>query len=225
MGVYTQAITPKQSCVLCMESANFCVCKKCEAEFSNQINSCKTCAHPINSNLDFCGQCLSNAPIFSRAYTLYDYQGLVAQLIKAFKYDKQLCIGDYFAHKLADKYQSLQDYDAIIPMPLSSERIKERGFNQVLELLNVIKRKQQVIIDTHSIKRIKTTQSLANLSFEQRQIEIKGAFEAKPVPYKRVLLVDDIMTTGASLSELAKTLLKVGVISFDTLTLSRTSKL
>jgi predicted amidophosphoribosyltransferase len=56
--------------------------------------------------------------------------------VKLFKYNKQLCIGGYFAHKLADKYQLLPDYDAIIPMPLSPQRIRERGFNQVLELLS-----------------------------------------------------------------------------------------
>ncbi|SSC09407.1 ComF family protein [thiotrophic endosymbiont of Bathymodiolus puteoserpentis (Logatchev)] len=223
MGIYTQAIIPKQSCMLCIEPANFCVCQECEAEFSNQENRCQSCAHPVNSNsnLDFCGQCLSHSPAFSRAYTLYDYQGLVAQLIKLFKYNKQLCIGDYFAYKLADKYQSLPDYDAIIPMPLSPKRIQERGFNQVLELLSVIRRKQGIMVDTHSVKRIKATQSLTNLKAEQRQQEVKGAFYAESILYQRVLLVDDVMTTGASLNELAKTVISAGVQSCDVLTLSR----
>jgi predicted amidophosphoribosyltransferase len=96
--------------MLCIEPANFCVCQECEAEFSNQANRCQSCAHPVNSNsnLDFCGQCLSHSPAFNRTYTVYDYQGLVAQLIKLFKYNKQLCVGSYFAHKLADKYQRFE---------------------------------------------------------------------------------------------------------------------
>ncbi|SMN13771.1 Competence protein F homolog, phosphoribosyltransferase domain; protein YhgH required for utilization of DNA as sole source of carbon and energy [Bathymodiolus heckerae thiotrophic gill symbiont] len=204
-----------------MEQAKFCVCEACEAEFSNQQNRCQSCAYPINGNLDFCGQCLNHSPVFNRAYTLYDYQDLVAQLIKSFKYSQQLCIGDYFAHKLADKYQLLQDYDAIIPMPLSCQRIRERGFNQVLELLSVIKKKPQVIVDTHSIKRIKATQSLESLNPEQRQKEVKGAFYADLISYQRVLLVDDVMTTGASLNELAKTVIKAGAKTCDVLTLSR----
>ena len=207
--------------MLCSEPANFCVCQECEAEFSNQANRCQSCAHPISGNLDFCGQCLSHSPNFNHAYTLYDYQDLVAQLIKSFKYDKQLCIGDYFAYKLADKYQLLPDYDAIIPMPLSPKRIQERGFNQVLELLSVIKREQEVVVDTRSIKRVKVTQSLTNLKAEQRQQEVKGAFNAQLLSYKKVLLVDDVMTTGASLNELAKTVIKAGVQSCDVLTLSR----
>lgn len=204
-----------------MEPANFCVCQECEAEFSNQANRCQSCAHPISGNLNFCGQCLRHSPNFNHAYTLYDYQDLVAQLIKSFKYDKQLCIGDYFAHKLADKYQSLPDYDAIIPMPLSPKRIQERGFNQVLELLSVIKREQEVVVDTRSIKRVKVTQSLTNLKAEQRQQEVKGAFHAESISYQRVLLVDDVMTTGASLNELAKTVIKAGVEICDVLILSR----
>lgn len=205
-----------------MESAEFCICQACSSKFYNQQNRCLSCAYPIMGNLDFCGQCLSHSPIFNRAYTLYDYQGLVAQLIKAFKYGHQLCIGDYFAHKLNDSYQTMpRYYDAIIPMPLNPSRIHERGFNQVLELLNVIKRKQPVIIDAHSIQRIKATRPLAKLTLKQRQLEIKGSFYAGAIPYQSVLLVDDIMTTGASLNELAKTIIKAGVKACDVLTLSR----
>jgi len=204
-----------------MEPASFCICQACEAEFSNQTNRCQSCAHPISGNLDFCGQCLSHSPAFNRAYTLYDYQDLVAQLIKIFKYNQRLCVGHYFAHKLADKYQTMQNYDAIIPMPLSRQRIRERGFNQVSELLNIIKKNPNHIIDTHSVHRIKATQPLATLTPEQRQKEIKGAFHANIISYQRVLLVDDVMTTGVSLNELAKTILKAGAKNCDILTLSR----
>jgi ComF family protein len=112
-------------------------------------------------------------------------------------------------------------YDAIIPMPLSPQRIRERGFNQVLELLSVIKRQQKVVIDTHSVQRIKATKPLSNLNPEQRKLEIKGAFHATPIRYQRILLVDDIMTTGASLNELAKTLMQAGAQSCDVLVLAK----
>ncbi len=205
-----------------MESASFCVCQDCEATFTNASNRCQSCAQPMTGKLDFCGQCLSRSPHFNRAYTLYDYQDLIAQLIKSFKYDKQLCVGRYFAHKLHNMYQSLEHYDAIIPMPLSAKRIKERGFNQVLEMLSVIKKQSDCVVDAHSVKRIKATQSLANLNPEQRQKELRDAFQAEPIAYQHILLVDDVMTTGASLNELAKTLMKAGAKSCDVLTLART---
>ena len=208
-----------------MQFANFCVCEDCESTFSNPLNRCQSCANPITENLEFCGACLNHTPAFSRAYTLYDYQGLIAQLIKLFKYDKQLCIGHYFAHKLHNFYQSLECYDAIIPMPLNSKRIRQRGFNQALEILRVIKQRTDCIIDVNSVKRIKATKSLANLNPQQRQKELKYAFQSKPIAYQHILLVDDVITTGASLNELAKTLIKAGALSCDVLTLAKTPAL
>ncbi len=227
MGLYSRlsALIPDQSCVLCAENAKFCVCHECESSFSNHQSRCKSCAHPIIGELDFCGQCLAHAPAFNRAYTLYDYQGAIADLIKIFKFDHRLCVGDYFAHQLFDLYQSITSkntqYDAIIPVPLSRSRMSERGYNQVLELLNVISKKTNIIIDTHSVDRIKATQPLSALNPEQRKQEIKGAFKAQPMNYKSVLLVDDVMTTGSSLNELAKIVIKAGVKSCDVMTLAR----
>lgn len=221
MGIY-QRLTSQQVCVLCSEQAKFCICDNCAQDFTNHTHRCQSCAYPIGKDLDFCGQCLSRSPVFNYAYTLYDYQGDIAQLIKDFKYNHQLCIGDYFAHQLYDLYQTLPDYDAIIPMPLSKERIKERGFNQVLELLRKIQQKTSTVIDIHSVKRIKATQSLFELNPEQRRTEIKGAFDVKPMSYQKILLVDDIITTGASLNELARTILKNTDVNYcDVMTLAR----
>jgi len=228
MGIYSRLsiLTPGQSCVLCTENAQFCVCHECESSFSNHHSRCRSCAHPITGELDFCGQCLAHAPAFNRAYTLYDYQGAIADLIKAFKFDHQLCIGDYFAHQFYDLYQSIANkniqYDAIIPMPLSRDRMIERGYNQVSELLRVISKTTNITIDTHSVDRIKATQPLSALNPEERKSEIKGAFSVKPMPHNRVLLVDDVMTTGSSLNELANTILKnTEVKSCDVMTLAR----
>ncbi|KAA0445322.1 MAG: ComF family protein [Candidatus Thioglobus sp.] len=222
MGIY-QRLAPKQACILCLEQAQFCVCPTCSKSFSNHPNRCQSCAAAIGAQLDFCGQCLTHSPAFDRAHTLYDYQGDIAELIKIFKYDgKKLCIGDYFSRQLYDLYQTLPAYDAIIPMPLSKERVKVRGFNQVLELLRQIKRKTPTIIDIHSVKRIKATRQLFELNLEQRRAEIKGAFIANPMPYQKVLLVDDIITTGSSLNELATTILKTtSVTHCDVMTLAR----
>lgn len=227
MGIYTRLKTfiPKQSCVLCAELSTFCICPICQSTFTNQTNRCLSCAHPLRHSLDFCGQCLTHAPYFDRVYTLYDYQDSVAKLIKRFKYQHQLCIGHYFAYQLYDLYQLITSnntrYDAIIPMPLNAKRIHQRGYNQVLELLRIIAKKTAIRIDTSSIYRIKATRPLASLKLAERQKEIKGVFAAKPMDYQRVLLVDDVMTTGSSLNELAKTLIKAGAGRCDVMTLAR----
>ena len=227
MGIYQRVVKllPKQSCVLCLESAEFCVCKQCESGLTDTSNRCLSCATKLSSGLSFCGSCLSHAPNFSKAYTLYDYSDHCATLIKHFKFDHQLCIGDFFAHKLYDKFQTIVaengKYDAIIPLPLSRDRIKERGYNQTHELLRVIAKKSNILIDQKSVKRTKATRALSTLNLEERKREIQNAFSAQAMSYDRVLLVDDVMTTGSSLNELAKTLLKAGVKSCDVLTVAR----
>lgn len=231
MGIYTRLnpLIPKQFCVLCAELSTFCVCQTCQLTFANNTNRCHSCAHPLpqstKQSLYFCGQCLAHSKHFDRAYTLYNYQDLIAQLIKRFKYNHQLCIGDYFAYKLYDLYQSITPnnthYDAIIPMPLNAKRIHQRGYNQVLELLRILAKKTAIKIDTISVSRIKATRPLSSLKLSQRQNEIKGVFVAKAMNYQRVLLVDDVMTTGSSLNELAKTVIKAGVGRCDVMILAR----
>ena len=221
MGFHTR-LSPKQSCVVCSEASESCVCLACESSFTNHQPRCLSCAHPITTQLNFCGQCLAHSPAFNRAYTLFDYQATVKNLIQQFKFDRQLCVGDFFAKKLYQTYRSMPKYDAIIPMPLSRDRIQQRGFNQVLELLRVIRQKTDTTIDINSVKRIKSTQPLSLLNAEQRKQEIKGAFQVVPMPYKTVLLVDDVMTTGSSLNELATTILQqANIESCDVLTLAR----
>ncbi|MBT4746882.1 MAG: ComF family protein, partial [Candidatus Thioglobus sp.] len=84
-----------------------------------------------------------------------------------------------------------------------------------------IAKKSDILIDQKSVKRIKATRALSTLDLQERQSEIKNAFSAQAMNYQKVLLVDDVMTTGSSLNELAKTVLKAGVGSCDVLTLAR----
>lgn len=222
MRIFSRPV-PKQSCVLCAEPAEFCVCPSCQSELETHQKRCRSCATKLTTDLDFCGQCLAQAPAFRNSYTLFEYNAVCAQLIKSFKFEHKLCVGDYLAHRLFVLYQKIpQDYDAIIPMPLSRARIRERGFNQVLELLRSIHKKTKTIIDSNSVKRIKPTQPLSLLSAEQRRKEIKGAFQVAPMSYKKVLLVDDVMTTGSSLNELATTILGQSNVQIcDVMTLAR----
>lgn len=221
MGFYAR-LTHTQVCVLCGALGKFCVCSACEATFVSRPNRCFSCAATLQSNLQFCGTCLRQSPSFSATHTAYDYSGNYAHVIREFKFAPRLCIGDYLAHQLFDLYQKIGvNYDAIVPMPLSNSRLKSRGFNQVHELLRVIKRRTNVKIDTESVRRIKATTPLFALSADDRRREIKGAFVAKNLNYQRVLLVDDVMTTGASLNELSKTLIRAGVKKCDVMTLAR----
>jgi len=215
-----------QSCIVCAEPSSRVVCESCENEFGLQEQRCLSCALPLNQSLDYCGSCLRTSPSFHRAFTLYDYEGVVAYLIKKMKYDARLSVAQFFAEKMAGRIDEMQSsghhYDAIIPMPLHKARLRERGYNQVVELLRALDKK--ALIDSKSVQRVKQTAPLTDLSLAQRKKEIKGAFSLLvPLTHKRILLVDDVMTSGSSLNELARTILKQSpaVICCDVLTLSR----
>ena len=228
MGIYSRLVKlrPKQACIVCSEPSHHVVCQSCEGEFGVQEQRCLSCALPLNQSLDYCGNCLRISPSFHRAFTLYDYEGVVSYLIKKMKYDARLSVAQFFAEKVAHKIDEMQasghHYDVIIPMPLHKKRLRERGYNQVIELLRI--HDKRILIDSKSVQRVKQTAPLTDLSLAQRKKEIKGAFSlAEPLTHKRILLVDDVMTTGSSLNELAKTILKQSptVICCDVLTLSR----
>lgn len=228
MGIYARLNQnlPKQSCIVCAEPSSRVVCGPCEDEFRVQEQRCLSCALPLNQSLDYCGNCLRTSPSFHRAFTLYDYEGVVAYLIKKMKYEARLSVAQFFAEKVSEKIDEIQasghHYDAIIPMPLHKKRLRERGYNQVVELLRDLNKKGA--LDTMSVQRVKHTTPLTDLSLAQRKKEIKGAFAlAAPLSHKRILLVDDVMTSGSSLNELAKIILKhsPAVACCDVLTLSR----
>jgi|GEM_PF-281723 len=228
MGIYSRLVKlrPRQACIVCSEPSHHVVCQSCEDEFGVQEQRCLSCALPLNQSLDYCGNCLRASPSFHRAFTLYDFEGVVAYLIKKMKYDARLSVAQFFADKMTRKINEMQmsghHYDSIIPMPLHKKRLRERGYNQVVELLRCLDKK--AAIDTKSVQRIKQTAPLTDLSLAQRRKEIKGAFSlAEPLTHKKILLVDDVMTSGSSLNELAKTILKQSpaVVCCDVLTLSR----
>jgi len=228
MGIYSRIAKslPLQCCIVCAEPSFHVVCQSCANEFSITAKRCLSCALPLNQSLEYCGNCLRTSPSFHSAFTLYDYEGVVAYLIKKMKYDARLSVAQFFAEKVSEKIDDMQSsghhYDVIIPMPLHKKRLRERGYNQVVELLKTLDKKMS--IDTRSVQRVKSTVPLTDLSLAQRKKEIKGAFSlAEPLTYKRILLVDDVMTSGSSLNELATTILKQSpaVVCCDALTLSR----
>lgn len=206
MDFYTlkKLLEIKQKCFLCGYYSTNALCPTCDNSLKTHKYRCKSCAIPLNSNLDYCGNCLATPTIFDNAFTLYDYDNFMAKLIINFKYNKQLAIGSFFAKKIAIFYKQLGEYDAIIPVPIHKKRLQNRGYNQVMELLkNIDKRK----IDYKSCIRTKYTKKLVTMNLASRKKELKDAFIiVKPMIYKKILIVDDVLTTTSSVQELSKTI-------------------
>jgi ComF family protein len=102
--------------------------------------------------------------------------------------------------------------DILIPVPLHKQRLVERGFNQSLEISRAVSKQLPVPIDTQCVRRVKSTQAQQTLNITQRKQNIKGCFEMQQSHnYKHVVLIDDVITTGSTVNELAHTLKKSGV--------------
>lgn len=143
-----------------------------------------------------------------------------------YKYKGVLQLADTFAHLLHQQRlpnELEQTIDLIIPMPMHSTRLKERGFNQALELARIISKNTLIKCDYTICQRTKFTPPQASLPLKDRIKNIRGAFSCtQNVQGLRIAIVDDVMTTGASLNELAKTLKEAGAMHIECWVVART---
>ncbi len=156
-----------------------------------------------------------------RAGSLFDYSGPVRHLIHEIKYrgnGHALRALISLARPLLPEWT--READAIVPVPLHPERLKERGFNQSLRLASALFPGER--IEPFLIRRVVNTRAQTGLGLKERAVNVKEAFSAKgPCTFSRVLLVDDIYTTGATVSACAKAILKAGVSEVYVLTMAR----
>lgn len=180
---------------------------------------------PSESHL--CGNCLENKLYFSCARAVVSYETIILNAIHQFKYGRDLSIGSALASFLADfsfPAFEFQDYSLLVPVPLHIKKLRERGFNQSLILANALGKKQRIDVNFSLLKRRKSTLTQTGLSKKEREQNIKGAFEVsnkKKIAGKNIILIDDVYTTGATLNECAKTLVKAGAEKIVALTLAR----
>jgi ComF family protein len=164
---------------------------------------------------------------FAKARSLAHYEGMMADLISHFKYMGASRLAKPLSYLLADYSNSdfsFRDYNLIMPVPLHSRRLRQRGYNQSLLLARTVSSKHSIPLDYKSLKRIRPTQPQTELSWPQRQKNVHGAFAVhKPeaAAEKTILLIDDVFTTGATVEECARALLKAGSKRVDVLTLVR----
>ena len=220
----------KQHCLLCVtsQSGKFGLCQTCLEDLVwSPMNNCLQCG--LNSRGELCGNCLSSAPDFDATYAVFVYTYPVDTLILRYKYGGALSLSHTFGQLMNEKIRSTNHdaIDLIIPMPMHPTRLKERGFNQALEIAKIVDKsltKDKVSkLDFKSVIRQTLTPPQASLPLKDRVKNIKGAFKVnKDLNGKRIALVDDVMTTGASLNELAKTLKKAGATHVECWVIART---
>lgn len=204
--------SPSDAGILCAACAN-------ELQRLNPPH-CPQCALPT-PNGERCGRCLSHPPYYDAARALFRYDFPLDKLIQAFKYGHKLALGPYFGRQLATLAAGIAA-DLIVPLPLHSERLRERGFNQALELARPVSAALQWPLDPHCCLRIRQTATQASLPWRERAKNIRNAFHCSAdLSGKHVLLIDDVMTTGASLDECARTLKLHGAATVTLLVVAR----
>jgi ComF family protein len=214
----------KQKCLLCDSKldalgANIhAVCRACINDLPwHQNNACPQCG--LSSNGQLCGSCISSPPDFDATNSVFLYDFPIDSMMVRYKYGEMLSICAFFGQMLSEKVAT-ESVDLIIPMPMHPARIKERGFNQALEIAKVFGKEK---LDYKSVIRQKLTPPQASLPLKERVKNIKGAFSANVnLTDKRIAIVDDVMTTGASLNELAKTLKAAGASHVECWVIART---
>jgi ComF family protein len=212
-----------QNCLLCAtNNANdIGLCAACLKDLPWQPDSsCPQCG--LTSNYQVCGSCLSSPPYFDASHALCLYTYPLDAMMHTYKYGKQLNLSRTFGQLLLQKIQ-VHKVDLIIPMPMHPTRLKQRGFNQALEIAKILTTNNANLLDYKSVIRQTLTPPQASLPLKDRVKNIKGAFKVNTdLKGKRIAIVDDVMTTGASLNELAKTLKQAGAAHVECWVVART---
>lgn len=221
------ALLPQQ-CFLCGQaSGDAPLCEPCRQALPVLPESfCPRCALPTPS-ASICGRCLTQEPHFDATLACYRYDFPVDKLVQALKYSHRLALANFFAAALASQQRIATGTlaDAILPLPLSRQRLRQRGFNQAAEIARPLARQLKLPLLLDACQRPIDTPPQASLPWQARRKNIRGAFECSvDLSGKSLIVVDDVMTTGATLDEFARTLKKHGAARVTNWVVARTLK-
>ena len=215
-------VLPAQPCLLCGSmTPHSILCDACDASLPYlKAAHCPVCALPT-PNSAICGQCLQHPPHYKRTIAVFAYAFPLNKLILALKYGEKLTLASFLAERLSHRTTVLPD--CIVGMPLHPARLKERGFNQSLLLSKQLGRHLNIPVLTHACVRLRNTPSQSTMPLNERGRNMRKAFSCvQDVAGKHVAIVDDVMTTGATLNELALALLNAGATEVSAWVIART---
>ncbi|MCL5260101.1 MAG: ComF family protein [Gammaproteobacteria bacterium] len=216
-------------CVLCKAPSkrDFDLCLGCEHELPHIKFSCEQCGLPLAVNQAQCGSCLTDPPAFNATKSLFFYEAPIDSLVLALKFNNNLLYANLFGELLAlhlqGYYHNRKLPEVIIPVPLHRDRLRERGYNQALEIARPVAKKLNIQINKFSCVRFKNTLQQSALAFSERKQNIKDAFAVvKPLHAKYVAIIDDVVTTGYTVNEFSKSLRQAGAEKIDVWCVART---
>jgi len=208
------------------------LCAACAGDLQHNVLCCPRCALPLAAPAPLCGECLQRDPPFSAAFAPFVYAHPLDLLVGKLKFAGSLAAGRVLSDLWLDLIERKPPArpDLLVPVPLHRDRLRERGYNQALELARPLGKALGIRLDADLLVRAQSTPAQTNLDAGTRRKNLRGAFEfradrlAAGVLPDHVALIDDVMTTGATLRECARVLRRAGIARVDVWALARAPK-
>jgi ComF family protein len=227
----TQLLWPS-TCVLCRQSGQegLDLCLACAGDLPANDFACRVCAEPLPTSASdlVCGACLRRSPPFGTSFVPFAYGYPLDHLIRGLKFRDELAcgrvLGELFARRLlAVRNGALPEL--IIPVPLAQRRYRERGYNQAAELARPISKLIGVPVRADLIIRQRETVEQTALNQKERRKNVRGAFaHAKSLPARHVAILDDVVTTGSTVREIAQVLRRAGAKRIEVWAIARATR-
>ena len=218
-------------CAVCHGWGRRRVCSDCAKRFAPAVPRCRRCALEVPEGIAVCGGCRIDPPPYRGALAAVSYEYPWDRLIAAYKFHSALDVAPAFTDLLLDAHRR-SDTAApalLLPVPLSAERLRERGYNQAWELARRLGRELGCRADPALLLRVRDTPHQLAFPPDRRAANVRGAFAVEPrrgveLHGRQVTVVDDVMTSGATAAEVARVLLAAGAASVDVWVVARTPR-
>jgi ComF family protein len=210
------------SCVLCgAASPARRLCEACDESLPRlPALQCRRCALPLESG-EICGKCLSNPPLYDSVTAAFVYRFPIDALVQKYKYGPDLTLAPVLGSLLGTT--SCGEVDAVVPMPLGASRLRGRGFNQAQELARIAAHIRRLPLLARACRKVGEAPPQASLPWKERAANVRGSFVCDAeLAGQCIAIVDDVMTTGATVSELARVLKRAGALCVHAWILART---
>jgi len=223
-----QAVLPAH-CLLCgaRGAQGRDICPACNGRLARNHPCCARCALPLSLEAPvgaLCGRCRVRPPEYGRIVAPLRYTPPLSYLVTDLKYRGRLSAGRVLADLLADAVAAEPVPDLLVPMPLHTGRLAERGFNQATELARTTADRLGLTVAHGSLERRQATSAQAGLTRREREVNVRGAFawRGRKAPGGRVVVIDDVVTTSSTAAAAAAALLDAGASSVDIWAVART---
>jgi ComF family protein len=221
------------TCVLCTapgQSDGIDLCVGCMSDLPLNSNACTRCGEQltISSVALLCGACLHKPPRYQNTHCAYRYSYPIDHLVRALKYHERLTYARVLGELLARSLVNVRIEpwpELLVPVPLADHRYRERGYNQASEVAEQLEKRLGIPVRADLLDRMRVTREQAGLDRSNRRKNVRNAFAMRaPLGAKHVAIVDDVVTTGSTVNEVARVLKKAGAQTIEVWAVARASR-